>query len=245
MSSQVTLKKNSKSTVRFSPAKFQSMKTTLPVDMDLSATRIKKAPTRHFLRVKIKNPSLESSTTQKLKVIWERHSTTSLLRTFQKSGIKPKLTKYSVFLAISHQFSWTPTILVNTLLSATVVQTYKTANMGSLLLNKLSRKWTAKKSTASKFSVVQPKLKLNAKRRLLKSPKNTKTLKRDAIYSSRILHPRQPSRTSNPSLPSLVKLNLLKFQLRSTAALMHLYALKHQIQQHKLKPRESQLTTFL
>lgn len=159
--------------------------------------------------------------------------------------MKPKLWKYSVFLAISHHFSWTPTILVNTLLSASVVQTYKTANMGSLLLNRLSSKWTAKKSTASKFSVVQPKLKLNVKRRLLKSPKNTKTLKRDAIYSSRILHPRQPSRTFNPSLPSLVKLNLLKFQLRLKAALMHLYAIKHQTQQYKLKQKESQLITIL
>lgn len=229
----------------FFHAKFQLTKTTHPVDMDLSAIRIKLALIKHLTIVKVQSLSLELSTRPKQKVILENPSTIFSSKICLLNGIKPKLLKPLVFMEISRQFSWTKTTLVNMLSFATAALTRRTVSMDSLLPQMLSKVWTIKKSMASKFTVVQPKLNKSVTRRFFKSPKSTRTLKRDVTCLLRILHPKQLSKTFTHCSQSLAKSNPLKSRPRLITALMHLYASRHLIQQPKLNQKESLLITNL
>jgi hypothetical protein len=115
----------------------------------------------------------------------------------------------------------------------------RTVSMDSLLPQMLSKRWTIKNSMASHYTVVQPKLNQNVTRRFFKSPKSTRTLKRDVTCLSRILHLKQLRKTFTHCSLSLVRLNPLKFRPRLIIALMHSFATRHLIQQPKPNQKES------
>lgn len=124
-------------------------------------------------------------------------------------------------------------------LFAMVAQTKRTESTDSLLPLMQSLLWTTKKSTASNFTAVQPKLKPSVKKTFNMNLKNTRTLRRDAIYLLRALHLKQLSKNYSNCLLSSVKSNHLKSQQNMTTALMPLSALRHLTQQLKLKPKAS------